>query len=84
MTEEELEEYLKTHYEVVKNLEYGLNGTYSNAKLISYYEKHGIGGIWELAKSITDDFQFIHRNREWDGEWLDELEKYVTLRIDQL
>lgn len=85
MTDSELEDYLETHYQVVSEIEYVALGNYpSSVKLQNYRSDHGIGAMWELAKSITDDFEALHRGREWDGEWMDELEKYIHLRLDEL
>lgn len=88
MKEEELEDYLETHYQVVSEIEYIALGNYPSSEKLQEYRSEngmgGMGGMWMLAKAITDDFQTLHRGREWDGEWLEELEKYVHFRIDQL
>lgn len=85
MNNEELTIYLETHYEVVSALEQAKSLSFdSNNNLIRYYDNHGMGGMWELAKSITDDFETLYRGKEWDGEWLETLEDYIHLRINQL
>jgi hypothetical protein len=52
--------------------------------LIEYYELNGKGCLWELAKSITDEFEELNKNREWDGEWMDEVQEFVETKINEL
>lgn len=85
MTDSELEEYLETYYEVVSIIEEKNSNAFgSSDALMELYNTHGRGALWELAKSITDDFQSLNKNREWDGEFLEEIQSYTLKRIEQL
>lgn len=85
MTDSELEEYLETYYEVVSIIEEKNSNAFgSSDTLMELYNTHGRGALWELAKSITDDFQSLNKNREWDGEFLEEIQRYTLKRIEQL
>lgn len=82
ISQDDLVGYLETHYEVSVMLNDLSSGSiYSPENLMKYRELHGTGGMWELAKEITDDFELLHRNAQWDGDWLETLEEYVHLRI---
>jgi len=60
-------EYLETHYEVVSYLESNIDSESSMA----YYHRrdYGIGGMYELAKTITDDFELKYKDELWDLEY---------------
>lgn len=40
------------------------------------YENGGSGAMYELAKEWTDEFELANKGREWDGEFMDEVEKF--------
>jgi hypothetical protein len=44
----------------------------------------GTGGLWELAKELTDEFENLHKGRAWDGEWMDELEAWLEFKENEL
>ncbi len=61
-------EYLETYYEVVAYLE----STTDWERNMAYYHRrdYGVGGMYELAKAITDDFEIKYKGVVW-GEELD-------------
>lgn len=44
------------------------------------YESYGRGAIYELVEQWTDDFERINTDREWDGEFHDEIEGFFKLK----
>lgn len=42
------------------------------------YDAQGRGGVWELAEKLTDKFEKLNEDREWNGEYFDELEDFLT------
>lgn len=44
----------------------------------------GMGGRWEIAAKIAKDFQALHKDTEWDGEFMDELESYALDQLNSL
>lgn len=40
--------------------------------------EQGMGGLCELAKELTDEFEKLHEGRLWDGEWIEELEDWLA------
>ena len=41
----------------------------------------GTGGLWQLTKELTDKFELLHKGREWDGEFFDEIEKFLIIEL---
>lgn len=78
-----MEDYLETHFEVVAELMYQLEEI-ELPELVEIYEQKGRGGLWDLAKNITDEFETTHKDREWDGEWMDKLHKFIYNKIYRL
>lgn len=77
-------DFLETHYEVVSMLERlrSLPETMQPPIIRSINENDGTGGFWEFAEGLTKEFSSTHRNRQWDGEFFDEIEKFVTERVN--
>lgn len=42
--------------------------------------KQGVGGLWELSQELTDEFESLNQGREWDGEWMEELEAWLEAK----
>lgn len=75
--------YIETHFEVVAELMYQLDGMY-HPNLVKLYEQQGRGVLWKLAKSVTDEFEELNKDREWNGEWMDEVQEFVYNKINKL
>lgn len=72
--------YLETFYLCVENIEMALNDEVKNNALIRY-EQQGKGGMFELAEELADEFETINKNRDWDGEFFDELDDFVYKKL---
>jgi len=46
-------------------------------------ERYGMGGTWEFSQQLTDEFETLHEGREWDGEWFDEIETFMSNKINE-
>lgn len=44
-------------------------------------EADGMGGLWELAKDLTDEFEKTNADREWDGEWIDTIDEFIKSKL---
>jgi hypothetical protein len=81
------EDYLETHYEIVKAIvlrEKFLddNNLMDEDPVIGkILNEKGMGGLWELATELTDEFQSLNKDREWDGEFFDELENFLENKL---
>ncbi len=41
----------------------------------------GTGGIYDLCIDLTTEFEKIHEDRVWDGDWLDAVIEFVHEKI---
>jgi hypothetical protein len=44
-------------------------------------KEKGHGGLYELAEDLTDEFETINKNREWDGEFFEEIETFLNEKL---
>jgi len=77
-------EFLEAHYEIASMLDRSrlLPESMQPPVIRSINEESGTGGFWEFAEELAREFSSIHRNRDWDGEFFDEIEKFVTERVN--
>ena len=68
-------EYLETFFFVTETVIEELNK--NNQSLINLVENGGRFELVELTKEITNKFQEINDNREWDGEFLEEIYSFT-------
>lgn len=72
-----LTSYLETYYEIVDSIRIYLEYSKIN-KVGKIYESQGRGGLYELAEELTDKFELLNKDREWDGDFFDEIEKFIN------
>jgi hypothetical protein len=69
---ENLEDYLETYHEIVSRIEWQLHKEEGFAYEI--YNDKGRGGMWMLAKKITDTFTEKHKATDWnEADFFDEI-----------
>lgn len=80
----------ETFYEVVQGITCHINfisGFEENESVndIVYETKDQFGttGLYDLAELWTDEFELINKGREWNGEFLDEIEAFVNKKINR-
>jgi hypothetical protein len=74
--------WIETHHEIVAAITTELSYD-SHDNLISEIVKqqgHG-GSLYELAEDLTDEFELKHQNREWDGDFYDEIETFLGEKL---
>lgn len=70
----------ETHFEVVSNINSASDPGADN--LVTRTEDNeGTGGIYELAEELTNEFEKLNANRDWDGEFYDEIEAFCNQKI---
>lgn len=80
MEDAELGNYLETHFEVVSTIMFKLSN--DNKFLTELYQNNGRGAMWELAKSLTDEFEQLHKDEDWiELEWFDTLDEFLNYRL---
>jgi hypothetical protein len=67
----------QTHYEIVQWIQHELRKDKPSGVIGEDYERHGTPAMYNLAKQWTDKFEELHRGREWDCEFWDEVEAFV-------
>lgn len=76
----------ETHYEVVSFLTLSLDREddpfYEIVSKI--VEEWGVAYLKEYASNMTDKFEKLHYNRNWDGEFFEELESFMLQELKKL
>ena len=75
------EDYLETHFEIVKAIVE--QEQLENCCGIVYERRrdYGYGGLYELAKELTDEFQEKFKDHQWDGDFADEIESFLEEKL---
>ena len=76
---DELSDYLETYHEITRCIWEAIDSDFLNEiKLV--YDQNGTGAMYELARAYTDEFQRLHHDRQWDGDFFDEIENFMNLK----
>lgn len=72
---------METHHEVVAYItrqlelnDYMTEGT----KVRQAHESQGTGGLYGLSQDWTNEFETENKDREWDGDFFDEVEVFLN------
>lgn len=67
--------WIETHFEIVEHLTL----TSEDEDSIGYKrrEEQGLGGVYELAEELTDEFEQANAGVLWDGEFLDAIASFL-------
>ena len=69
----------ETHYEVVAAItSIALDNDNKDNLVYKTYREDGLGGLYELAEELTDEFELLNKGREWDGEFFEEIEGFLN------
>lgn len=81
----DLTDFLETHYEVATFLNQCLEHE-ENKVFTHIFQKEGRGGVWQLAKKLTEEFHEKYKNEIWGEnlDWLDTLELFLTEKIESI
>ena len=65
----------ETHFEIVSHIVTTCKtvGTMAN----DVNNLYGTKGMYKLAEELTDEFENLHKGRTWDGDYFDEIEKFL-------
>lgn len=73
--------WMETHHEIVSYITLKLHyykNTAEESSIIKVMELSGTGGIYELAEDWTDEFEQDNIDRDWDGDFFDEIEQFCN------
>lgn len=67
--------WAETHFEVVQFI----TSNADDGGVIGFtHIMGGIGAVYELAETWTDEFEQKNQTRDWDGDFFDEIERFCT------
>jgi hypothetical protein len=69
--------YLESHYEITAAIERAEDRALEED--IDLFD--GMGEKWIAAKRFTTEFELLNQSRDWDGEWLDEIDGFMSDKI---
>ena len=67
--------WYETHHEIVEYIQRTADD--ETGMVHKTREGQGIGALYEMGQELTDEFEKLHAGREWDGEFLDEVEIFL-------
>lgn len=71
--------WYETHHEVVATI----HTEKPNSPVLKKIQlEEGRCGFYTLAKKLTDKFEKLNTGREWDGEFFEEVEKFLTKELE--
>ena len=71
-----LSNWIETHHEIVSAI--ALNPEDAHNKVNDIEATKGTGGLYEFAEALTDKFEQEHKGVEWDGEWFNAIDEFLT------
>jgi hypothetical protein len=76
-------EWAETHHVIVTELNLLLNQTsnYFPPVLQKVLDEEGTGGVMQLGIDLTNKFEEQYKGVEWDGDWLDTIEKFLKTNL---
>lgn len=72
----------ETHFEIVSKITLALKN--GNVPITEHRENNGIGGLYELAEDWTNNFEKLSENKEWDGDFFDEIDEFFDNKLKTL
>lgn len=73
--------WYETHHEVVNALTLAIRNERKSLLIEEYMEAEGFVGMYQLAKELTDEFENLNKDRQWDGEFFDEIWAFMEKKI---
>ena len=70
----------ETHYEVVAEITRIALADEGFGLVNETVTTQGTGGLYELAKELTFEFENLHAGRDWDGEFFEEIWDFLTTK----
>ena len=77
------ESWTETYFEVVDYITTIRSMKFIKGIIGETIVSSGTCGLWELAVKWTDEFEVLNKDREWDGEFYDEVEEFCKTKNKQ-
>ena len=72
----------ETHFEIVSEITRWADDINPPKVVKKTQEEMGRGGLYELANYLTDKFEKSVIGKEWDGDFFDEIEKFLNYELN--
>lgn len=81
----------ETHYEIVEKITLHINFWMDNDEelepdndpIFETKNLEGFTALWSLAEKWTDEFELLNKGREWDCEFIDEVEEFFNKKVNR-
>lgn len=76
--------WLETHFEVVDAIATAtMDETWEYTMCAELGDSEGYNRtmLYDLSIQWTDEFEKLHEGREWDGEWMEEVWKFMENKL---
>jgi len=78
---EQFQSWHETHFEVTQVITLETSKDEPKGIVETIQQEQGHCGLYELAKELTDKFETLNKDREWDGEFYDEIETFMNKEL---
>ena len=75
------ESWQETHFEVVKEICERVSTDYYGSTIDEVVSEYGHGGMYDLARDLTDEFESLNSGREWGDEFFEEIEAFLNEKL---
>jgi hypothetical protein len=74
------ESWHETHFEIVTAIQAFLvdDEAFWPPVIQAVQNMEGIGGMYELARDLTDKFENQNAGKNWDGEYFDTIQEFIN------
>ena len=79
----DFESWHETHYEVVAAIATECAKDEPQGLVKEVLDEQGYGGRYELARDLTNEFETLNKDRQWDGEYFDEIELFLNQKLNK-
>jgi hypothetical protein len=73
--------WIETHFEISGAITIEISKDNPTGLVAERHAAQGHGGLYELAEELTDEFETLHKGREWDGEYFDTIYSFIQEKL---
>lgn len=77
-------EFLETHFEVCNALTLYVAKLERDGKTLECIKSVGCTSLYDLSICWAVEFDKLHNGREWDGEFFDEIDRFMQRKLSTL
>lgn len=73
--------YLETYYEIVSGITESINLGDLSKRVTLVQGIEGRGGLYELAEKLTNAFELLYKDKEWNGDYFDTIDEFLNKEL---